>query len=191
MSVTYNAPFFLSLPSLPGTKAEYIAMREVSAIFAAACAYAEPEIARQSALTQARRAAKRAYDEAVLFLVWPDGLCPYEVGEGRTVYAPWHKFLGVRRHVGTSYCLDWEPAPDGAVYMTAEELGFNNAELRAHAHSIALLSDTLYWMHYGGPPRELRNRVLRVREAIAGQIAAWYRRREALSAWHRLANPRA
>jgi hypothetical protein len=187
MSAAFNLSF---LPSFPKTKVEYLAQREAHAIFSAAVAYAEPELARLAAIDKARRAAKRAYDTAVLFLVWPDGLCPYKMDDGRTVYAPWHKFIGPRRHrptlwCPTGWCEDWEPAPEGAVYMTAEELGFNNAELRAHAHNIALCSDTIYWIGRGGAPRELRSRIHRVNKAIAGQIAAWHRRRALLAAWKR------
>ena len=176
------------LPSLPASKAEFLATMETRAIFAAACAYAEPEMTR---VAEAERAAQRARDAAVLFLVWPDGLCAYTLDDGRTVYAPWHKFLGVRRCAYTNYCLDWEPAPDGAVYKTAEELGFVNDEMRAHAHDLAFNRDALYWkrLGYDCAPSAIRKRVHRVTNAIAGQIAAWHRRREALVAWRRL-NPR-
>ena len=196
MSNKYILP---SLPPLPGTKAEYLAQVEAAAIFAAASAAAEVEIARTAeavaaraaAVRAARAAAKHVYDTTAMFLVWPDGLCAYEVGgkERRTVYAPWHKFLGTRLNE-YGYYMDSEPAPEGAAYFTAEQLGFTNAELVAHARDLESLRNAMYWKRFGGPPRALRYRVHRVGNAIAGQIAAWYRRREAVAAWRR-SNPAA
>ena len=173
-------------------------------IFAAASAAAEYELertaesrrARASAVAAAERARAEmraaiqlAYDTTVIFLVWPEAITAYHLRDGRTVYAPWHKCLGTRLHE-YGYYVDAEEPPIGAAYYTAEELGFVNAELVAHSRDLESLRDAMGWKRFGGPPRSLRYRVHRVTNAIQGQMAAWHRRRAAVTAWARM-NPHA
>lgn len=159
-----------SFPTLLGT--------EATAIFAAGSVLADLELARMAT-------AQRIFDETVLFLVWPSVITEFMVRNGRIVYAPWHKFLGARLHT-YGYYVDMEPAPTGAIYMTAEQLGFLNSELLAHSRDLDLLrAYTSSFVHGGVAPRQLRYRVHRVTNAIKEQLAAWERRRGALVTWGR------
>ena len=144
-----------------------------------------------AAAAEAAAAARRAYDDTVVFLVYPGAITSYYIN-GRVVHAPWHKLLGRRRHPFGHY-RDTAPQPLGAAYFTAEQLGFNNAELLPIAREreeweITHLTEPTPWNWR--VPRALRERIARVNMAIVGSMAAWERRRTALVAWSR-ANPRA
>lgn len=135
--------------------------------------------------------AQRAHDDTVIFLVHPGAITSYYIA-GRTVHAPWHKLLGRRRHPFGHY-RDAAPQPLGGAYFTAEQLGFNNAELlpittEREEWEITHLTEPTPWNWRVS--RALRERIARVNMAIAGSLAAWERRRAALAAWSRV-NPRA
>ena len=142
---------------------------------------------------EAAAAAQRAYDDTVIFVVYPRQITSYYIGS-RVVHAPWHKLLGRRLTPYGGYRGVHPPNPlIGDAYFTAEQLGFNNAEL------LPIVREREAWeiKHGEAPvpwdlrlPHAFRDRIQRVNSAIAGSMAAWERRRTALVAWSR-ANPRA
>jgi hypothetical protein len=137
--------------------------------------------------TDAVAAAQAAYDNTVLFLVWTDAPICDVLKDGRTVEYFHHICKGPRLCM-FGYYIDetGDDLPEGADYYTAEELGFDNAQMLLHARDKEALCNDSLRPALSRPQRlRLINRIMRVDYAIKVHMAAWYRRRHALSAFGR------
>lgn len=121
-----------------------------------------------------------AYNNTVLFAVAQTVMTTTRYNDGRVVSHPEFWLIGPRYSDGIYQ--DSFPLGHGFSFRTAEELGFDNAELLLFCAYRDLQRNV-----HGRPAqamsvlRPIIERCSRVTDAIAGQIAAWYRRRHLLS----------
>ncbi len=121
-----------------------------------------------------------AYNNTVLFAVAKNLMTITRYSDGRVVSHPEFWLIGPRFSDGIYQ--DSIPLGHGFSFRTAEELGFDNAEILLFCEF-----RKQHWDAHGRlkPEKVLRPiiaRCIRVTDAMAGQIAAWYRRRHILCA---------
>ena len=186
------------------------AMAEYDGIFAAGAAAADAEIARLDAYWAARAAEserayaeaearsaevvrrRREYESAVIFLVYPHrmvAVTPY-LRDGKMAYYRHPRYVNLGPRLNSEWTdetdkyVDAAPAPAGAYYRTAEQLGFDNAVATRH------YEDTKWLADYGRDSRCSNTRsateYVRATERVwARVLAARCRRDHALAAFAR------
>lgn len=125
-------------------------------------------------------------DEDFLFIVWLDLIVDHVTSIGTTVSHPYFIFLGPRSQAMESPTLRMfsaPPLPPPAIF-TAEQLGFSNEEMQAYNADLDRFGcgRPLTWMIR---PRTVlyagRARITVKTDTLKVRLAAWYRRRHALT----------
>jgi hypothetical protein len=147
---------------------------ECAGIFAAASVAADAEIARVETRERRRR---EYYESEAIFLIWPKKLETLQ-DDGRTYVYPRYVNLGSR-----DYCWDRKPAPKGAVFRTAVQLGLDNTLANRH------YDDKTYYDYHCNAEydhwtiRKAGREVKKAERVIARTLACFHRRKAALSAF--------
>ncbi len=148
---------------------------ECAGIFAAASVAADAEIARVETRERRRR---EYYESEAIFLIWPKKLETLQDDDGRTYVYPRYVNFGSR-----DYCWDRKPAPKGAVYRTAVQLGLDNTLANRH------YDDKTYYDYHCNAEcdhwtvRKAGREVKKMERIIARTLACFRRRQAALTAF--------
>jgi hypothetical protein len=176
---------------------------EYAGILAAVSAAADAEIARLDEFWAARaaeserayaeavaradetRRKRREYDEAVIFLVYPQQLVKLRDRRGRVYVYPRYVNLGPRynaswREEEEKY-VDRAPLPKGAVYRTAAQLGLDNGHAARHFEDRQYYEENRFDEYWA--VKEAYNNILADELIFARTLACFQRRHAVLAAF--------